>query len=62
MELKQTEYSWSQRYADLSSFFLGKVGLLQLADWDVKNTSMTMLWVHTRPFTTLVPYSHQHMI
>ena len=51
MELKQTEYSWSQRYADLSSSSLSKVGLLHLADWDVKNTNMTMLWVHTRPFT-----------
>ena len=23
---------------------------------------MTVVWVHERPFTTSVPYSHQHMI
>ena len=30
--------------------------------WEVKNTNMTIVWVHERPFTASVPYSHLHMI
>ena len=33
-----------------------------LVCWEVKNTNMTIVWVHTRPFTASVPYSHLHMI
>ena len=30
--------------------------------WNVKITFMTIIWVHARPFTTSVPYSHLYMV
>ena len=56
----QSSVIWFDSSAKLSHVVISGGHILLC--WEVKNTNMTIVWVHARPFTTSVPYSHQHMI
>ena len=56
----QTSVIWFDSSAKLSHVVIS--GGYVLLCWEVRNTNMTIVWVHARPFTTSVPHSHLHVI